>query len=429
MNILEKFLRLKNLAGVKNLNELAREKQKQTVLLIVVGVMTLVVFGWILCSPKTSKKPLEEVVESEMVGTLDSQFNMEASQKALETQQRQIKELTDQLTVMNTEMLAMQQSLGDKNSGEGTSEVLQARVAELEARLSSQQAGRGNGYAIDETGDGSLGIAVTNFSYNNGAAPSELRTAKNYVPPGTFAQAVLLSGADTNAGVNGQSDTTPITMKILDDGTLPNGEKSSLQGCFVTAAAYGDASSERGQIRLQRLACIRKPGGQILDIPIEGTINDMGGTDGVRGNVVMRNNKLIWNAGISGMLSGFGSAMQQSNTTQALSPLGITSSVKSGKTMENGAYNGASAALSKLADYYIKMADMYHPVVQLHAGSKVNIVFLKGFSLLEGLVVNAASKEKENGPDMVGAGEPSIEIINHIRNASLGDEVSLNGGK
>ena len=110
----------------------------------------------------------------------------------------------------------------------------------------------------------------------------------------------------------------------------------------------------------------------------------MGGSDGIRGHVVMRNNKLIWNAGISGVLSGIGSAMQQSTTTQAISPLGITSAIKSGKTFESGAYGGANSALGKLADYYIKLADMYHPIVQVHAGSEVNIVFLKGFSLTEG---------------------------------------------
>ena len=284
-------------------------------------------------------------------------------------------------------------------------------------------------------GNETLGITVTNFAYLDSTSTPELRTAKNYVPSGTFAQAVLLSGADTNAGVNGQSDTTPITMKILDDGTLPNGEQSSLQGCLVTAAAYGDASSERGHIRLQRLACVRKPGGQILDLAVEGTINDMGGTDGVRGNVVMRNNKLIWNAGISGMLSGFGSAMQQSNTTQAFSPLGVTSAIKSGKTFESGAYSGVGAALSKLADYYIKLADMYHPVVQLHAGSKVNIVFLKGFSLVEGLVVNTPESTKEREitlGNQIGGDEQNVlpeGVMHNIKNASLGDEVNMNGGK
>ncbi|MBU0744904.1 MAG: TraB/VirB10 family protein, partial [Gammaproteobacteria bacterium] len=183
------------------------------------------------------------------------------------------------------------------------------------------------------------------------------------------------------------------------------------------------ASSERGQIRLQRLSCVRKPDGQILDVPIEGTINDMGGSDGIRGQVVMRNNKLIWNAGVSGILSGVGSAMQQSMTTQSISPLGATSSIKSGKVFQHGAYGGANTALGKLADYYIKLADMYHPIIQVHAGSEVNIVFLKGFSLIEGQMNIEADRGKnsDNNKD-----EIPQQLMQTIKNSQLGQEVNMN---
>lgn len=36
---------------------------------------------------------------------------------------------------------------------------------------------------------------------------------------------------------------------------------------------------------------------------------------------------------------------------------------------------------SKLADYYIKLAELYHPIVEVNPGSVVNIVFLEGFPL------------------------------------------------
>ena len=229
----------------------------------------------------------------------------------------------------------------------------------------------------------------------------------------------MLSGADTNAGVHGQGDTTPITMRILDNGTLPNGEHSSLKGCFVTAAAYGDASNERGQIRLQRLSCTRK-NKYILDIPVEGTINDMGGSDGIRGHVVMRNNKLIWNAGISGVLSGVGSAVQQSYATQSVSPLGSTSLIQPNKVFQSGAFGGANTALGKLADYYIKLADMYHPIVQVHAGSQVNIVFLKGFSLTEGQPTSI-EKSTNTKEDVVS------QNLSNFKDTHIGQSVEVSG--
>ncbi|EKD45287.1 MAG: hypothetical protein ACD_69C00354G0001 [uncultured bacterium] len=220
-------------------------------------------------------------------------------------------------------------------------------------------------------------------------------------------------------------------MRILDNGTLPNGEHSSLKGCFVTAAAFGDASSERGQIRLQRLSCVRKPNGQILDVPIEGTINDMGGSDGIRGHVIMRNNKLIWNAGISGFLSGMGSAAQQSLSTQSVSPLGVTNLIQPGKVFQSGAFGGANTALGKLADYYIKLADMYHPIVQVHAGSEVNMVFLKGFSLTEGLEDLEATtpytdKVANNNTATTQDGVPQ-NLMQTIKDSQLGQAVDVNG--
>ena len=46
-----------------------------------------------------------------------------------------------------------------------------------------------------------------------------------------------------------------------------------------------------------------------------------------------------------------------------------------------GAAQGVSNAMDKIADYNIRRADQYHPVIQLSAGTIVDIVFLKGFYL------------------------------------------------
>jgi conjugal transfer pilus assembly protein TraB len=177
---------------------------------------------------------------------------------------------------------------------------------------------------------------------------------------------------------------------------------------------------------LQRLSCVRSPGKYIIDIPVEGTINDMGGSDGIRGHVVMRNNKLIWNAGISGVLSGIGGAAQQSLTTQSVSPLGVTNSIQPNKVFQSGMFGGANTALGKLADYYIKLADMYHPIVQVHAGSQVNIVFLKGFSLTEGqapLETKEADKVKNT---ITSQSDIQQNLTQNTKDLSLGQSVDAN---
>lgn len=414
-------MNLKKANIIKNINELARLAQKKTAALVLLAALALISIGFVAVHGKAPAK--KDVIKQtvKIDGSLDSQFTQEASQKALEEQQKEIKELHGLISDISTKMDDVQnvldaKSTDDVSDGKPTVEELQARIGELENTLNKNTEGKLAEQNLNDIN--SRGIATTNFSYEE--QNTQAKTAKDYVPPGTFAKAVFLNGADTNAGVHGQTDTTPITLRLLDNGTLPNGQNSSLKGCFVTAAAYGDASSERGQIRLQRLSCI-KPSGYILDAPVEGTINDMGGSDGIRGHVVMRNNKLIWNAGVAGVLSGIGSSMQQSLTTQSVSPLGATSMIQPNKTLQYGAFGGANTALGKLADYYIKLADMYHPIVQIHAGSQVNIVFLKGFSLSEGESTLAEKTKSTSSPQ-----EVTQNLMQNIKDAHVGQAVDAN---
>ncbi|ASI93381.1 hypothetical protein BSZ05_26365 (plasmid) [Vibrio mediterranei] len=80
--------------------------------------------------------------------------------------------------------------------------------------------------------------------------------------------AVMTGGAEANAGVSGESATSPVLFKMLNGGFLPNGHHTKLKGCTMTGSAYGDISSSRGIVRGDRLSCIRKDG-SVLDIPLK----------------------------------------------------------------------------------------------------------------------------------------------------------------
>ena len=206
------------------------------------------------------------------------------------------------------------------------------------------------------------------------------KTIQNYVPTGSFCRAVILGGADANAGVNGQSNTTPINFKILDNCHLPNGKRSKLKGAFVTAAVFGDISSERGEIKLDRLSYI-DANGDILDISVEGTAFDVGGKAGIRGIPVLKNGKIVQMAGTSGLFSGLGDAAKSYAQTQSVSALGSTTTLDPSKVPLYGAGSGLNTAFAKISDYYLKLADQYHPIVELRPGAVVDLLFLKGFSL------------------------------------------------
>ncbi|PSW24313.1 conjugal transfer protein TraB, partial [Photobacterium phosphoreum] len=136
------------------------------------------------------------------------------------------------------------------------------------------------------------------------ASKRQPHTPDNYVPAGAFVTAVMTGGADANAGVNGTSDTAPVTFRAINDGFLPNGKSSHLKNCFFTASVFGEISSSRGVVRTDRMSCTL-PNNEILDIPVQATAFNFG-KNGIRGTAVMRNGKIIQMAGISGIFTGLG---------------------------------------------------------------------------------------------------------------------------
>lgn len=217
------------------------------------------------------------------------------------------------------------------------------------------------------------------FHWEEAESERERKTTENYVPTGTFVTAVVTGGADANAGVLGQGDTTPVVFQTVNKGILPNGQKSHLNDCTITASAYGEISSSRGIVRTNRMSCIL-PNGDILDLPIKGTAFNFG-RNGIRGTTILKNGKIVQMAGIAGILTGLGETGKSLSQTTSTSALGSTQSVDGGDALLNLLGNATSSVGSKLADYYIKLAELYHPIVEINPGALVNIVFLDGFPL------------------------------------------------
>lgn len=205
------------------------------------------------------------------------------------------------------------------------------------------------------------------------------KTPDNYVPSGSYVRAVMLGGLDASAGVNSQGNPRPAFLRTIDNGTLPNNFHSHLKNCRLIGAGYGDLSSERAYIRLESMSCMRD--GKVVDFPVSGYVNGNDGKDGVRGKVVMRDGELVAKGFIGGALSGFGDSVSDNYTTTSISPLGSTTSVNNGQSLEYGAAQGVSNAADLYAQYNIKRAEQLQPVIEVSAGSEVDIVFIKGFYL------------------------------------------------
>lgn len=216
------------------------------------------------------------------------------------------------------------------------------------------------------------------------------KNADSFVPAGTFVQAVMLGAADASAGVTSQANPSPMLFRLTAEGELPHHVRSHLKDCVVTAAVIGDISSERGQVRLERLSCTF-PSGEIVEQPVEGTVFALDAKNGVRGRPVWREGSLLARATFAGALSGLAGSL---NALTAPSSKATPTTALSDTLLKTTGVQGAGSALDKLAAYHIQRAEQYHPVIQLSAGQAVDVVFLKGF-YLDGRKIDENNKPSE----------------------------------
>ena len=214
-------------------------------------------------------------------------------------------------------------------------------------------------------------------------ADAVAKPVSSWLPAGAHAEAVVLAGVDASAGVSSQGDPRPVLLRITgpawtaaEDGTAM---QVDIDGCTVTGAAHGDLSSEKVYVRFRTMTCAGPKPGTVVETDVAGFVAGSGKT-GVRGPVVSREGALVEKAFLAGMVSGIGQGVAQAFQPQAVA-------TGTGATVANTALSdigraglgaGASSAGQKVADYMIRRAEQYQPVIQLQAGTKVTLVFLEG---------------------------------------------------
>ncbi len=198
------------------------------------------------------------------------------------------------------------------------------------------------------------------------------------LPAGSHAEAVVIAGVDASAGVSSQGDPRPVLLRFTGPAwsAAENGAalRVDIRGCTVTGAAHGDLSSEKVYVRLRTLTCTGPAPGTVIETEVAGFVAGAGKT-GIRGPVVSREGDLIEKAFLAGLVSGAGDS-----ATALLRP-GPDVTANVGDIGRAGLGAGAASAGRKVADYLIRRAEQYQPVIQLTAGTRVTVVFLEGADL------------------------------------------------
>ena len=249
-----------------------------------------------------------------------------------------------------------------------------------------------------EPGAGSL---IETFRLDGAGELFEAPPARDigaWLPAGSHAEAIVLAGVDASAGVSSQGDPRPVLLRIVGPGWTAADDGTALavdiDGCTVTGAAHGDLSSEKVYARLRTLTCAGDEPGTVRETEVAGFVAGAGKT-GVRGPVVSREGALVEKAFLAGLVSGLGEGAASAFAPQAVAT-GTGAAVANTGLDEIGRAglgSGASSAGRKVADYLIRRAEQYQPVIQLQAGTRVTVVFIEG-AWLDG---RTEKKGKTNG--------------------------------
>lgn len=225
------------------------------------------------------------------------------------------------------------------------------------------------------------------------------KTVDNTIPAGTFVSAILFGGVDASTGLNSSADPRPILLRLVGHGTLPRKFQSDLKDCHCIGSAYGDLSSERVYVRLEKLTCVERVTGEIIETQVAGYVAGEDGRAGLRGTVVARDAKLLQNSMIGGLLGGI------SNSSSPLKRQGIVNPFSAGnqkidaatfkEMMSSGVAEGTGTAMDRLSKYYIDRAEQIQPVIQIAAGRRVDIVFTEGTSIGDTVVRKILSETRD----------------------------------
>ncbi|MBF2735043.1 MAG: TraB/VirB10 family protein [Betaproteobacteria bacterium AqS2] len=213
------------------------------------------------------------------------------------------------------------------------------------------------------------------------AGASAPATGDGYIPGGSFMRAVILGGIDAPTGQVSRDNPHPVLLRIADHARLPNLARRDLRECLVLAAGYGDIASERALLRTERMSC-QRPDRSFFDAPIRGFVVGEDGRAGLRGRLVTKQGQVLQRSLLAGIGEGFSTVFQ--NRYVRSSNLGDPSATVDIDVRDYASASiasGASTALGRLADYYLRLADRVHPIIEIGAGRTVDIVLQEGVDL------------------------------------------------
>ncbi len=206
-----------------------------------------------------------------------------------------------------------------------------------------------------------------------------------YLPAGAMFEGVLLNGMDAPTSQVTIKNPVPAVIRIKSDAILPNAYKYNIRECFMVVAGHGVLATERAQLRLETLSCV-KTDGKVIEAKAEGYVVGQDGKVGLRGRLVSKQGAMLAKALMAGFLSGVSSALKPAAVPGLNISPGSSTQLESpslGDVGRVGAFQGASDSARMISQFYLDMANQMFPVIEIDALRSATIVLVKGIELNE----------------------------------------------
>lgn len=205
-----------------------------------------------------------------------------------------------------------------------------------------------------------------------------------YIPAGSIITGTILTGGDFPTGRGSYENPLPTLIRIQKEAILPNRFTSDIRECFLLVGGRGELSSERAKLRGEMLSCVRQDGA-VIETKLNSYVVGEDGKEGVKGRLVSKQGQMIARTLVAGFASGMSEAFDYDAVpviqTDSVSNNTLYQQNWSNDAMKGGFAKGASAALERVADFYMDLAEQMVPVVEINAGRQVDVVVINGTRL------------------------------------------------
>lgn len=374
-------------------NQLRLTKQKKiwALSLVIAGMLLLSLFWFLLSSgPSSSSVPqiapqataitVSEDIDHDNLRIAELEKRGEIQANEMEYLKSKLEDFKEDREVFNHHVTSLEQKV-DEVSTENYD--LRNRIEYYQAKHKEQELLKEAQREVVKEVENSHGDEFQCWAKEE--MSSETQNIRYTIPPGTLVKGVIVQGVSQPVGINKPADPEVALIRITSAGKLPKKLRVALKGSNLICSTESILSNRRVRVRGETLSKHEKNGDFIVT-DVCAVISGPGGKSGVPARVISYSGIQAGYGALSGALSAASSTLEtilNNQTISKLSEIGPDQAILNSDVFTNVGLRGSHGGFEKLTDYYIKMAELNSPVLEIDMGTEVSILFTTAVTLGE----------------------------------------------